>query len=405
MSRRLLFFVALLSLVARGKLALFAGEAEVTQPVDAPPVATSEVKRVLPEEAIWSEPVNDLRARIEFKRREIVNGTPILATYLVLKNVRNGLGGMSLPWSTDHLKFSVVDDPGNEVRNESMNYSGGGGLGVTELIIPNRGELKVDISYSGLGIPADKLALIDLGWNDNWVLDASHGTCFFKARLVVAKSDKKQDDRVELWHGEIALPPVLIPIGAEPIDSATVAERTEILGARMLDVSSGLSDEARQALSLIDDPRVVPWYLRAMETDRYDLKHAALGRLARLEGDEALAGIKKGMSTQGKDIGNCSRPELAASSANNIRLSAVYALARSPHPDAKSLLKSMTSDRYEGVRMTAMQAMARLKMPAAQEVLEKMAHDPSETVRNEAKRILEMNQKKPIDDQLIDALN
>ena len=163
----------------------------------------------------------------------------------------------------------------------------------------------------------------------------------------------------------------------------------------MLEYGSDASDEAMDALSLIDDPRVVPWYLKAVATDRYSLKMNALDRLAHLEGDDAFGGLKIGMATQGKDVGHCSTPELAASLANNIRLAAVHALSRTSHPDAKGLLKNMTTDPDDGVRMTAMQALARTESAESLDLLQKMSKDPSESVRREASRFLEQRAAKP----------
>lgn len=150
------------------------------------------------------------------------------------------------------------------------------------------------------------------------------------------------------------------------------------------------AEAARHALSLIDDTRVIPWYVKAIKTDSYSLKFNALDRLSRLEGDEALEGLMIGMTTQGKDIGNCTTPAVAESSAVNIRHMAVSALARRPHPKAKALFLSMQDDPAIAVRIKVIQAAAKMKTPESQALLERHTHDPDAMVRDEAVRLLEL---------------
>ena len=377
-----------------GKCVFAAGEPDIVRPAEKPKTPILEAKRILPEEAIWSETVNGLQARIVLKRREVCNGTPIMSTYLVLKNVRNLSSSMKLVWSPEQMKCAVVDKAGAALPHAYGPYSGGG-PGRMELVVPVRGEIWFDISHHGLGIPRDKAALMDFGPTRSWVIDPDGKEYFFKAELEFAKPKEDRENSMWVWHGRVELPQVAIPLKAEPIDASILADRIDVLGARMLEYGSDASDEAMDALSLIDDPRVVPWYLKAVATDRYSLKMNAIDRLARLEGDDAFGGLKIGMATQGKDIGHCSTPELAASSANNIRLAAVHALSRTSHPDAKGLLKNMTTDPDDGVRMTAMQALARTESAESLELLQKMSKDPSESVRREASRFLEQRAAKP----------
>jgi HEAT repeat protein len=145
-------------------------------------------------------------------------------------------------------------------------------------------------------------------------------------------------------------------------------------------------------LTLIDDPRVVPWYVKAMQTDSYDLKFNALDRLARMEGDEALTGLKIGMATQGKDIGNCTTAKVAAESAENIRHSAAIALARSPHPQANTLLWSMENDPARAVRLTVIQTAAEMATTQSLELIRRHTADVDASVRAEAVRLLKVRE-------------
>jgi HEAT repeat protein len=117
-----------------------------------------------------------------------------------------------------------------------------------------------------------------------------------------------------------------------------------------------------------------------------------LDRLARLEGDAALEGLRIGMTTQGDDIGNCATAAVAASCAENIRGGAAGALARSPHTQAKALLLSMEEDPAMSVRLTVVQAAARMNTPESLALLERRTQDSDATVRGEAARLLELRE-------------
>ena len=75
--------------------------------------------------------------------------------------------------------------------------------------------------------------------------------------------------------------------------------------------------------------------------------------------------------------------------AENIRHQTAGALARSPHPQAKSLLLSMEEDPASAVRITVIQAAARMKRPESLALLKRHTHDSDPAVRGEAARLLE----------------
>jgi hypothetical protein len=161
----------------------------------------------------------------------------------------------------------------------------------------------------------------------------------------------------------------------------------------LLSKNGNESAEAQRQLSLIDDDRVIPWYVKAVATDDYELKFAALDRLGRLNSAEALAGVKVGMTTQGKDIGNCTTAAVAEQCAENIRVEAAHALARSPQPDAKRLLMTMAEDPSKSVRLTAMQSCAAMNTPEGWAIVSKATNDADEMVRGEAARLLKEHER------------
>jgi hypothetical protein len=344
-------------------------------------------------DAQWSKVANGLRARLFFKRREVLNGTPILSTYLVLQNVSDVLGPLKVAWASERMKFRVVDAAGKELPHGVGSYDGLAFLGPMDLLLPLRGELSFDISCSGLGIAGDQAALIDLGPSENWTIPKDAGDCFMHATLEIEKVKRSRDNSTRVWDGRLELPPVKIPTGIEPLDPTTIDARINELGAKMLLKNGSDSEEAGRALSLIDDPHVIPWYIKALETDSYSLKFAALDRLARFNTDEALAGLKKGIATRGADIGNRSTDELGEQLAINIRHSAAQALARSPHADAKRELLTLWNHSDAGVRLDVLHVLGRMDTPESLELIKKMTADQSQMVRGEAERYLKLRSK------------
>jgi hypothetical protein len=191
------------------------------------------------------------------------------------------------------------------------------------------------------------------------------------------------------WQGRIELPPVPIPTSIAQPKGTTADELIRRLGLKLVGGNRSESQEASRALSLIADERVIPWYVKAMDTNDYDLKFAALDRLSKFQGDEALAGLKKGMTTQGADIGipiadAAGRRDLA----ENVRHAAAGALAGSPHPDARRLLLTMWNDPSRGVRITVLHALGEMKTEESLALLRRMTEDSDEMVRGEARRYL-----------------
>ncbi len=318
-----------------------------------------------------------------------MNGTPILSTYLELQNVSDVGNPMKVAWRRNGMVFRVVDADGTELPKAMGPYSGGG-FHAHDLVLPFDSTLSFSISCSGLGIPADKAAVIDLGGSINWVIEDDKNDHYFEASFQVPRSKRERDDPTRPWHGRIELSRIQIPLKAPRLDQARIGELIEELGTQMLGKNGTVSDRAVRSLSMIEDERVIPWYLKAMDTDSYSLKFAALSRLARFKGDEALRGLKKGMKTRGADIGNCTTDAGAAQSANNVRHAAAGALSRSQHPDAKRLLLSMWNDPYDGVRITVLHALGKMASEESLELLRRMAKDADERVRNEAKRYLKL---------------
>jgi hypothetical protein len=341
--------------------------------------------------AEWSKSVNGLQARISFKHMSVANGSPRVATYLHLRNTAGVNDPIKFYWRPEKATYRAIDAAGKAVPVRGLEYSGPGPM-EADLIIPYEGTLSFNISGQGLGIPGDMAAVLDLGVN-SCIIYPEDGPCFLQAAIEIA--DDKKRDSPRSWHGRLELPPVAIPLKVEQPDPATVEALIQKLGQEMVGGNGTESEKARRELSLIVDERVVPWYAKAIETNSYELKFAALDRLSKFKSDEAFIALKKGMTTQGADIANCSTAALAAQSAASVRLATANAFARSPHPDAISQLLTMWNDPYPEIRISVLHALGKMNTDDSLALLRKMSKDSDERVRTEARRYLELQSLKP----------
>jgi HEAT repeat protein len=148
-------------------------------------------------------------------------------------------------------------------------------------------------------------------------------------------------------------------------------------------------DEVRKdldALSLIDDERAIPIYVQMIATRSEMLKSRALDRLSHFNSDAALSGIRAAMQTQAADIDI--EAAFAVQAAAGVRRGAATALARSPHPDAFKLLRTMAGDPDIAIRTDIVRALAQDGTPESRQVLETMTRDAEPRVRDEAIQLL-----------------
>ncbi len=268
----------------------------------------------------------------------------------------------------------------------------GGGWQKFELLLPATATLSFSMACSGAGVPPDQAGLMDLGPNHVLLFKRDGKDYFFQLVIDSPGTYRPNPDGTYDWHGKIELPAVKVPLTAPKMDAKAALQAIEKWGPKLLSKNGNESAEASRELSLIDDERVIPWYVKAVATDSYELKFMALDRLSRFKGDEALAGLKIGMATKGSDIGNCTTAQVADECADGIRHSAALALARSPHPDAKRLLLTMADDSSRSVRLTVMQTLAGTNTPEGWAVVAKMTGDKDDMVRGEAERLLKEHQ-------------
>ena len=332
----------------------------------------------------WSEIVNGLRGRLSLKRWKISNGSCIIATYLELKNENATL---LLTKTPENMKFRVTDKDGKEIEVvRTMSFNGWSG-GTPQLVLPHASSIRVRIGPTGHGIGRDLAAHLDLGIDNYWALPT--GEYYLSAVLEIERKPKRANDVGNPWHGRIELPPVLIPTHPDKIAPEKLGLLIDELGSRMISNNGYESEEAASQLSLIDDPRVVPWYVKALKIKSYHFKYLALDRLGYFETDEAFEALKLGMATKPEDLANTTKREVAESLVNNVRVFAANGLTRSPHPAAKAFFLTFHDDSSPSIRLKAIQFAASLETEESLSLIRSHLNDEDETVRKEAKVLLE----------------
>ncbi len=179
-----------------------------------------------------------------------------------------------------------------------------------------------------------------------------------------------------------------------PLDEAKMGNIIDRLGSAMFSKYIYESEEATDALDYIQDERVIPYFVRAFETNGARKKSIALRALSKFNTESAFAVLQKGFETQAEDLDRITHGEFAVQRTEAIHHTAAGALARSPHPSVIPYLLSKRWHPYEGVRMTILHALGEMQPVKAIPILQEMTHDESERVSAEAKRYLELLSKK-----------
>ena len=153
----------------------------------------------------WSLPVNGLEARLSFGKKETINGTPLISTYLELRNVADIANVMELPLNLDRIQFEVVDKRDKTLPQAARAYDEVS-VEVGMLRMPYDSYLRLNISHRGAGVPKNQRALLDLGVSHIWMFSRSDERSYYlRGRFSVEPSTERT------WSGTIEMPKVKIP--------------------------------------------------------------------------------------------------------------------------------------------------------------------------------------------------
>ena len=159
----------------------------------------------------WSQVVNGLQVQITMKEANIVNETQIISSYFSLRNVSDIGNPMKIDWDNAKLTFRVIDEKGNELVKGIGPYDGTT-VDIGTLVLPYDSTLTFNISKKGLGIPKGKAALLDVGPENNWIIDKADQKYFLSAVLTIEDNGKPRNQGY--WHGTIDIPKAEIPLVA-----------------------------------------------------------------------------------------------------------------------------------------------------------------------------------------------
>ena len=345
-------------------------------------------------EPAWSDAVGGLQARIELRQDHVFAGTPILAVYLHLRNADPQGRPILFHWSPEQMKYRVVDAAGKDVEWGTRGMAEMGSWmydrSAHELLIPPRGTLSFDLAISGGNILRDQVAAIVLGEGANcsWTLRKEDGPCTFYAVLGIPtpKDEAEAVDRPDVrqyWHRWIECPGVPIPTELPRLPPAQAERLIAEWGTAMLHDNGVAGVEAEHKLSLVNDPRVVAWYVKAVGSGNPQVVREALDQLPRFDSDEALAGIERGLAARPEQFDD-PREEVRAQMADDVRGEAARALSRSRHPRAQRRLLGLWNDREADVRRAVLFDIRPLKTPESTELLKRMVNDADPHIRKMA---------------------
>lgn len=337
----------------------------------------------------WSEITNGLKARLQVERWKIRNGSCVMATYLELENHSATL---QLTETQANMKFRVTDKDGRDV-NVERNVSFNGWMGEnTQLALPHAATIRVRLGPTGHGIKGNLAAHLDLGIDYYWALP--QGEFYLSGVIEIERKTKSAGDSGNPWHGRIELPPILIPTKPTKVAPEKLEALIDELGAKIVSKNGFEAEDAANRLSLIDDPRVVPWYVRSLKTRGYHFKCLALDRLYHYDTNEALDALKYGMATQPEDLASSTKREVAESLANNIRVYAANGLAKSSNPDAGAFLLTFHDDPSPSIRLKVIQYAAMLGTKEALSLIRSHLDDEDQMIQKEVKVLLQNFEQK-----------
>lgn len=239
------------------------------------------------------------------------------------------------------------------------------------------------LSY-GVDLPVDGEHVFEL-FLPNWATFERPGTY----TIAVSRDLTVVTGKGDVFEAESRSVPVMAETTVEivPLDEARMGRRIAELGKVVVDREHPQAERAGKLLAAIDDVRVIPFYAKLAGMDHQSPRYAACEPLGRYDDSDALEALIQLARTSGADVRKgATTLALAESAAANVRHAAAVALARSPHPKARTELWKLQYDAYYGVRMTVLHAAAKDESPEAAAVILQLVNDGNDLVRNEARR-------------------
>ena len=183
-------------------------------------------------------------------------------------------------------------------------------------------------------------------------------------------------------------------IQVTPYNDKKMGKLIDKLGTKLFKPNSDASEAAMRDLSNIRDERVIPYFIKGIETKRYSIQFGSLRALGQYDDENAFAALKRGMQLSADDVENVTKRKVANQLAINLRHVCAVALSSASHPDAIPFLLTRRTDPSEAVRITILHVLGKMEPAEALPILREMAKDNVERVSNEAKRYIKVLSKK-----------
>src|ERR1700730_931565 len=263
----------------------------------------------------------------------IMIGDPVYLTFAVLNNsdldlqvmvggdYRNSLG------RPESFCVTTISEDGERVAQPDAGQTMGGLFGPQKI--------------AANGSYMFKLFLGD------WAMLEKAGNYFVTCRRVLSLSRFRENNWRTASHAMQTemMAQATARLEVIPRDDNKMGEVIDSLGTALLEQRYVEANGPAKSLGYIDDERAIPYWVKALRTNEYSKKFAALGALGKFNNDTAFEALKEGMATKGEDVGGAATKEGADQLAVNIRDAAAGSLSQSKHPGAISFLLSRRADK------------------------------------------------------------
>lgn len=311
-------------------------------------------------------------------RREVVDRTMLLKLRLVF-DARERSMPVWVAFASGWVTWRVVDEEGRTVDYVDL---GGSGSKVTaprtDVFVPRDSLVEFEVPEESLSVPLDKAAkATGMGGRR---FDPLAGKAYYLQVTMGTRGGNRDDHEANVFTGRMEFPLVRIPLGLEELSKEEAVRRIAFDGPLLFSPESDERIDAIGRMSLIDDPGVIEWYVKALGSADPFVIYSAIDGLCRRQEPEAFDGLMKALS-----VVPPGDPRLG----EQIRLHTIGAMGFSPDPRARKMLLEFLKDRSGEVRSVALNAFYAGRRPEAEGLAKGMLQDADEEVRLTARVVLD----------------
>jgi len=153
---------------------------------------------------LYTDPVNGISGQLE-----VVNSnTPFHEVYVNFTNHNDFANSIKIPYSSAKFFFKVTDKNGKQIE-QALGPWDGPVPTPEDLILPHKGTIRFQISFSGLAYNPDSNSnIIDLGPPFCWEVPSSGN--YFLSGSFICERVKGSHPKLN-WSGNLSFPPTPCP--------------------------------------------------------------------------------------------------------------------------------------------------------------------------------------------------